>query len=297
MRWSPLFALVSVCALVGCSSSPDTPNEGCVDNGSAALTTCAAGPTVKGIDVSVYQGSVGWAQVKAGGWEYAYIRVSDGLDYPDSKFATNWPGAKSAGVIRGAYQFFRPGQDPTMQADMMVSKITAAGGLQPGDLPPVLDIEVTDGQASSTIQAHAKTWLQEVEKKTGVKPIVYTANFMSSAIGTALAGWTLWVANYGATCPLMPSGWTSWKFWQNADNGTIPGISGATDTDLFNGTKTQLMSLTIQPTTGSKPPPSTGTGTQPPPSSSDPAPSPGAAGGTIGSGNPAPTPAPAPCSH
>jgi lysozyme len=286
--------LVSACALVtGCSSSTDAPNEGCVDNGSSALTTCAAGTTVKGIDVSVYQGTVGWAQVKAGGWEYAYIRVSDGLNYPDSKFATNWPAAKTAGVIRGAYQFFRPGQDPTMQADAMVAKINAAGGLEAGDLPPVLDIEVTDGVASTTIQSRAKTWLQEVEKKTGVKPLVYTANFMSSAIGTALGSYTLWVANYGATCPLMPSGWTNWKFWQNADNGSIPGISGNTDTDLFNGNKTQLAALTIQPP---KPPPST-----PPPSepqaSNDPPPTAGSEGSTLGSGNPAPAPAPDPCSR
>ncbi len=295
MRWSPLFALVGACALAtGCSSSTDAPNEGCVDNGSSALTTCAAGPTVKGIDVSVYQGTVGWPQVKAGGWVYAYIRVSDGLNYPDSKFATNWSGSKAAGVIRGAYQFFRPGQDPKMQADMLVTKIDAAGGLQPGDLPPVLDIEVTDGQSPATIQAHAKTWLSEVEKKTGVKPLVYTANFMSSAIGTALGSYPLWVANYGATCPLMPSGWTNWKFWQNADNGSIPGISGNTDTDLFNGTKAQLEALTIQPATPpSTPPPST----NPPATSNEPPPTAGSQGGTIGAGNPAPTPAPNPCSH
>ena len=49
--------------------------------------------------------------------------------------------------------------------------------------------------------------LSRIETKLKVKPIVYTAAFMSNVIGTNFSGYVLWVANYGATCPLMPSGW------------------------------------------------------------------------------------------
>src|SRR5438067_867263 len=98
---------VGACALtaVGCSSSSDAPSNECVESGSAALRTCAAATTLKGVDVSYYQGTVGWAQVKTAGVTFAFIRVSDGLSYPDSKFASNWSGAKAAGVMRGPYQF------------------------------------------------------------------------------------------------------------------------------------------------------------------------------------------------
>jgi lysozyme len=243
---------------VGCSSSEGAPDE-CIANGSEALKTCAAGATIKGVDVSYYQGNVSWTGVKNAGNAFAFVRVSDGLDYADTKWTQNWSGTKSAGLVRGAYQFFRPRQDAGLQAQLVIDKLNAAGGLQPGDLPPVLDLETADGLAASTVVTKAKAWLAKIEAAIGVKPIVYTASFMSDVIGTNFGGYTLWVANYGVTCPNMPSGWTNWQFWQNADNGNVSGIAGGVDTDFFNGTLAQLEKLTLQPKST---PPSKGDGTK-----------------------------------
>ena len=247
--------------VAGCSSSDPAPTDGCVGSGSAALKTCAQGTTITGVDVSVYQGNVNWSQIKGSGRQFAFVRISDGLNSPDTKFAQNWPGMKAAGMVRGAYQFFRPSQDAGLQAQMVLDKLAAAGGLMPGDLPPVLDLESADSLASSVVVAQAKVWLTKIEAAIKVKPIVYTAAFMSSVIGTNFGGYTLWVANYGTTCPTMPSGWTDWHFWQNADNGNVPGISGGVDTDFFNGTLAGLQALTIKPATppgGGVTPPSAG---------------------------------------
>src|SRR5262249_55569088 len=117
------------------------------------------------------------------------------------------------------------------------------GGLRAGDLPPVLDIEVTDGHSHATIVARAKAWLEHVHAKTGKKPFVYTAAFMSGVIGSHLSAYPLWVANFGATCPTMPTGWSHWSFFQNHDNGRVAGVAGAVDTDVFNGTHAHLTSL------------------------------------------------------
>ena len=45
------------------------------------------------------------------------------------------------------------------------------------------------------------------------------------------------------SCPDTPTPWTSWQFWQYADNGSVPGISGAVDLDEFNGTLAQLQAI------------------------------------------------------
>ncbi len=233
-----------------CSSAePSDPGDPCTQSTSSALKTCAGSTTLKGIDVSYYQGNVNWTAVKASGRTFAFARVSDGMNYPDTKFAQNWPAMKTAGITRGVYQFFRPGQDAAQQAQLLITKLDASGGLKPGDLPPVLDLETADGKASSVVIANAKTWLAKVEAKYGVKPIVYTAAFMSSVIGSNLSTYPLWVANYGTTCPTMPGAWTEWKFWQDADNGNVSGISGNVDTNLFNGSIAQLQSLTLKPAT------------------------------------------------
>ncbi len=255
-----LSAAFGVCALLtgalaatGCSSADPVVGDGCVGEAAEALKTCAKATTLDGVDVSSYQGTVNWTQIKGAGKQFAFVRISDGLNSVDSKFATNWPAMKAAGVVRGSYQFFRPSQDPAAQAQLVIDKLAAAGGLKPGDLPPVLDLESADGLAGSVVVAKANIWLKKIEDKLKVKPLIYTAAFMSDVIGTGFGKYTLWVANYGTTCPTMPGGWTDWHFWQNADNGKVTGISGAVDTDFFNGTLPQLQALTVKDATPPKP--------------------------------------------
>jgi lysozyme len=204
---------------------------------------CAAGPTVKGVDVSTYQGQVDWAAAKKDGVAFAFARVSDGLTHPDAQFTRNWQVLKTDGIIRGAYQFFRPALDPIAQADLLLQKLKDAGGLLPGDLPPVLDAETVDGVSNATLRANMLAWLTHVETATGRRPIVYTAQFMSANVGTGFASYPLWVANYGVTCPSMPDGWSAWKFWQSSSTGAVAGITGDVDVNAFNGTLADLVKL------------------------------------------------------
>jgi lysozyme len=251
MRIALSFVAVSLLA-AGCSSG----NENACTGGGQALNVCAKGTTIKGVDVYEGQGTIDWKAVKGDGIDFAITRVSDGTAYPDSTFEANWVGMKSAGVVRGLYQFFRPDVDAIAQADLMLSKLAKAGGLESGDLPPALDIEVTGGLSPSQIQTAMKKWLAYVEQKTGRTPMIYTAAFMSSNVGTGFSSYPLWVANYGATCPLMPSGWGDWLIWQYADHGTVAGIPGTgADMDEFNGSLKDLIAFATVPVSDAVAPP------------------------------------------
>ncbi len=236
-------ALTALAATVACSSSPDNT----CSSTASALSVCAKGTVVKGVDVSVYQGNVNWPQAKSAGVEWAIARVSDGTGNPDTQFANNWPNMKKAGVLRGLYQFFRPSEDPIAQADLMFTMLKNAGGLQSGDLPPIMDMEVTDGLGPAAIQAAMKKWLNYVEGKINRKPMIYTAAFMSGNVGTGFSNYPLWVANYGPSCPTMPSGWSQWVMWQYSDNSNYNGISGGVDGDEFNGTLQDLINFAKGP--------------------------------------------------
>jgi hypothetical protein len=85
-----------------------------------------------------------------------------------------------------------------------------------------------------------KTWLAAVKTATGKTPIIYTSEGTYPITATTYDTYDLWVANYTSGCPAMPVGWTSWVFWQNADNGSVSGISGGVDTDEYDGTLAQL---------------------------------------------------------
>ncbi|HEY7957558.1 MAG TPA: GH25 family lysozyme [Polyangia bacterium] len=227
-----LAAFTLVFALSACSAPPVQ-----IEEVEGALVSCPGPNKVQGIDVSEFQGSINWSSVKASGRQFAIARVDDGT-YLDPDFATNWAGMKSAGMIRGAYQFFRASDDPIATADILLNRI---GTLGPGDLAPTLDVEVTDGQSVATIIAHMKSWLSYVKQKTGRTPMIYTAPGFWSQLGNPdLSQYTLWVANWQVNCPSLPGGWSSFKFWQYADNGSVPGISGAVDLDEFNGSLADL---------------------------------------------------------
>ncbi len=207
-----------------------------------------------GVDVSKWQGSIDWPQVAGSGVDFAFVRVSDGTGYNDEYFDRNWKGTKDAGLVRGVYQFFRPTQDPVAQANLLCDRV---GKLAPGDLPPVLDLEVTDGASSEQIARNVAAWSDVVEKRLGVKPIIYVSPGFWSGLSPKprIDGIDLWVAHWGVSSPDIPSGWGAWKFWQTSSTGSVPGISGNVDTNFFNGSVEDLKKYAAEHSPAPPPPP------------------------------------------
>ena len=199
---------------------------------------CPIGPTTPGIDVSYHQETIDWPRVQRAGIRFAFIRLSDGATVRDANFATNWAEAKRAGIVRGAYQFFRPDQSIAAQADLMIA---AMRGRERDDLPPVIDIEVDGGFEPLTVAERALAWIRRVRDQLGVEPIVYTGGDLWRNGGAEpLADQALWIAHYTQACPALPAPWARWTFWQHTDRGAVPGIEGPVDLDLFAGAPGEL---------------------------------------------------------
>lgn len=235
-----ILTVLTTCLLAGCSAEQTT-----FDSVARGLDVCAVGPTLEGIDVSKWQGTINWDQVAGAGISFAFIRVSDGINTYDEKFQYNWSEAQRVGIVRGVYQFFRPGQDPVAQADLLIAEI--GGAMTPGDLPPVIDVEANSGLSKAAVAAAMQQWLDRVEAVLGVTPLIYTSPGLWSSYvdSTAFSSYPLWVAHYYVTCPRMPTGWTYWEFHQYTDVGTVAGINtNSVDRNVFNGTLVDLQSLT-----------------------------------------------------
>jgi lysozyme len=205
----------------------------------------AAGSTVEGLSVSQWTGTIDWAQVKTAGIAFAHIRVADGLSHQDSKFAANWAAAKAAGVLRAPYQFFEPTQDPVEQADTFCAQFA----LENGDLPPVLDAEISGSLTSAEYLSKIAQWVARVEETTGTVPFIYTSSsFWNTTTGgcTAFKSLPLVIAHWNTDHPTVPNAWDTWTFWHYTDSGTVAGITGNADCLLYNGTAQQLRSLSVQ---------------------------------------------------
>lgn len=189
-----------------------------------------------GIDVSDFQENVNWRAVANDGISFAFIKATEGTTFVASSFATNWAGAKAAGLLRGAYHFFRPQSDAQAQAQHFLKIVK----MQPGDLPAVLDIESTGGMSASTIATRMATWLSIVEKATGRRPIIYTYPGFWQRIGDMqrFSDYPLWIAHYTSdSAPWITGGWDTWTMWQYTDSGRVNGVSGGVDINRFQSSR------------------------------------------------------------
>ena len=241
MRPGRLTALALLVATVGCAPSDDDA----FTRFDAEAVVCPSGATLDGIDVSYWQGEIDWAQVANDGVDFAFVRLGDGLFF-DPEFHDNWQSAKAEGIVVGAYQYFRPGTDPEDQANLLLQEM---GTLQPGDLPPVLDVEDDDGYPANHVVQAIHDWMAVVEPAIGREPIIYTSKYMwQSVAGDSydFDDYPLWAANWYVNCPDIPTPWSDWIFWQTSATGSVNGIGGDVDLDVFNGDMNDLLAFAVQ---------------------------------------------------
>src|SRR5512143_4019056 len=113
--------------------------------------------TVPGIDVSYWDAGIDWPKVRATGQRFVFVKATEGDSYQDPTFDDNWFGAKSAGLLRGAYHFFHCNIDAKKQADAFINYFKSFN--DPGELPPVLDLETNDNIKKDKIIPAVKIWL------------------------------------------------------------------------------------------------------------------------------------------
>jgi lysozyme len=211
----------------------------------------AAAATPSGPDVSGWQHpngyTIDWNAAKvAGGAQFAFVKATEGTGYASQYFAKDFAALKAAKLVRGAYHFAQPAAgtaNAVAQARYYVAQVGKLGS--PGDLPPVLDLEVTGGLGSTALIAWTKAYVNEVERLTGRPVMFYTSpSFWKSAMAntTIFSGRPLWIATWGSQ-PILAGGWTKYTFWQYTDKGKLPGMAAPVDMNVFNGTTAQLQAL------------------------------------------------------
>ena len=207
-----------------------------------------AGYTVHGIDVSAYQGTIVWSSVASSGVQFAYARASLGNGYTDPTYGANHDGAKSNGLFFGAYHFARPDlSGGRAQADFFLDRARFANDGR--TLPPMLDIEWASGVPTcfGLSQSQMASWVGDfvdrVRERTGRLAMIYTnRNWWNPCVGTAASFGHHPLAQpcYCSSPGTLPNGWSRFTIWQYTSTGSVPGVSGNVDQDVFNGSYAQL---------------------------------------------------------
>lgn len=166
---------------------------------------------------------------------FVFIKSTEGTSVLNPYYAGDYAAARRNGYPVGTYHFFSHRSTGAQQALYFLNH----SHIQKGDLPPVLDLEPLPSQVklmggADGMWRRVRSWLQTVEKHTGMQPILYISQtFVNRYLDAApdiKHTYPIWIARYGEYKPDVKL----W-IWQLAPDGHVAGIHGTVDINVFNG--------------------------------------------------------------
>lgn len=190
-----------------------------------------------GIDISQWNGNI-LNQQLPDSLSFAICKATEGINFTDPEFETNWKEIKSSKLKRGAYHFFVYRDNPKDQALFFWEHIKNRSS---DDFAPIVDIESASFFKSrkpdpKILQERILTFLNELEQLSKVTPMIYSSHFFASKYITKseFAKYPLWIADYiSDNEPRIPNVWKNkgWEIWQKSATYDIN--SKHTDFDIF----------------------------------------------------------------
>lgn len=186
---------------------------------------------VRGFDISAHNGYSNLNAAAAAGYDFVFIKASEGTDFRDENFVLNYQKARHAGLKTGAYHFFRFDRDGIEQAKNLLRVI----GPRPLDLGLAIDVEDqgnATGVPADSIKARLQLMIEYLNLR-GHRVTLYSnrAGYEKYLIPD-FEGSPLWICQFTDN-----SANTDWTYWQFDHHGRIPGIRGDVDLNVFSGSR------------------------------------------------------------
>ena len=201
----------------------------------AQAITPASEPQYQGIDVSDWQGYIDYSQVRSEGIEIVYIKSSQGSNIKDPYFDINYENAKANGLKVGFYHFLTATttEEAEQEAQFFASVIS---GKSP-DCKLVLDYESFGGVGREQINEIAEVFLETTRRLTNKEVIIYSdlSNAKNTFNSSLAENYSLWLAYYEDYNRLdnVSTSWENWIGVQYTDRGSVLGVNGYVDRDIY----------------------------------------------------------------
>jgi len=200
---------------------------------------------VRGIDVSHHQGVIDWKKIKTQNIHFVYIKATEGGDFTDKKFQTNWSQAIKSGIIPGAYHFFNFCTSPVKQAKHFIKTVPNI----PNSLPPVIDIEfIGYCKIKPSVQQYKQsvtTFITLLHKHYKKSPVIYTTyGSYKGYLDTLFLKQRLWMRDVYWAPHFKQK--RDWQIWQYSNRGHLKGIKTFVDLNVFNGTRKEFQTFIKQ---------------------------------------------------
>ncbi|MBP3919239.1 MAG: hypothetical protein J6I50_08735 [Clostridia bacterium] len=195
---------------------------------------------LRGIDVSVYQGSIDWKKTANAGIRFAMLKATQGRSvknsslylFEDSTFKKNAENANANGIICGAYHYLTA----TTQAQAIEEAEYFLSVIKPykAKLPLGAAVDVEDSRLPKNkelLTQIVQTFCDTV-KKAGFEPLIYTnPDYLTHRLGDVTA-YGLWLALWRDK-KYVPrdQSYPNLRMWQWGTE-KVDGISAQTDANF-----------------------------------------------------------------
>lgn len=191
---------------------------------------------IQGFDVSHHQGEIKWHQISPERYHFVYLKATEGGDFKDRLFQTNWLAAREQGLHVGAYHFYRLCRDGKVQAENFIATVPNKADA----LPPVIDLEYDNACinqfSKEQLLAEIQSMHDQLQQHYDKQPIFYTSkNFYNIVLMNEFKNTPIWIREYQDQPTLKDK--KAWIFWQYTAKGKIQGIDKTVDLNVFSGSK------------------------------------------------------------
>lgn len=189
---------------------------------------------VAGIDVSKHNGEIDFERVADDDYQFVFIKASEGKTYQDEAFDRNYRQARDAGLMVGAYHFFRKNRTGREQADNLLDAVHGKSF----DLPLVIDLEDDWGNGATISRETAVARVMEmidILNRKGYQVMIYTnQDGYKKYYKDLLGDHDLWLCSFNSPDlhPDLPH-----RFQQFSHEGEVMGVNGKVDLNVFRGSK------------------------------------------------------------
>lgn len=188
---------------------------------------------IKGIDVSQWQGFINFPKVKADGIEMVYIKATEGTDFVDPFFETNYANALAAGLQIGFYHSLTARSVSQARQEAYHFVDTVAGKRSQGKL--AMDFEDLKNLSREEINDLSLAFLKAVENYSNKEAALYSDAYNAAhTFEPDLTAFSLWIAEYDVPAPSTDNPWGTWDGWQYTNQLRVNGITGNTDGNYFH---------------------------------------------------------------
>ena len=190
--------------------------------------------TIRGIDVSSYQGNIDWKQVKESGIQFAILRSTLKSGKPDSKFIEYIKGCDNNKIDVSVYKY-----SYALTENQAITEANTVMSLLNGRKCKIwldLEDESQTQLGKSGILKIANAFIETCENKGYSVGIYCNLNWVKNYIDDSLKKYDLWIARYGKNSGQLEEKYkpnVNEKIWQYSSRGKIPGINGDVDLNII----------------------------------------------------------------